>query len=209
MVGESFGTPGIMPDEIVIVLSGCDIIAEDYIESFESFYCAPAFDFKVVLVQIKETIFTGEACSIGEQHCTGDIILIQAGDDLCHPRRIEIVKKYFESHDIVALNHAFYGLDMMEYYGKDNLENKFDYDNIKTYQPWEIVEHIKEKPLDVYGQFCDAHIAAGTIVYRRDIVGKFTWSNKQHGQDTITCKRIALKFKKSIIINAPLYYYFK
>ena len=98
---------------------------------------------------------------------------------------------------------------MMDHYGKDKLENEFDYDNIKVYQPNEIVKHITEKPLDVYGQFCDCHVAAGTLCYRRDIVGKFQWSNKKHGQDTITCKRIALKFNKSIIINAPLYYYFK
>lgn len=196
----------VKPDEIVIHLCDYKTVPESYIDLLNEKY-----DDSVQVYCTEKWTYTGESCSIGERLCDigNDIVIIQASDDLPHPRRIEIVQKYFKSHDIVALNHSFFGKDMMNYYGKDALENKFDYDNIKVYQPHEIVDHIKERPLDVYGQFCDCHVAAGTIAYRRDIVGKFTWSNKKHGQDVITCKRIALKFGKSIIISAPLYYYFK
>jgi len=194
------------PFEFIVVLSDCAKVPREYLSFFiekqQKYYDVRYCEYEVLL-------YTGEACSVGEQNCNGDIILIQAADDLPHPRRVEIVQKYFKGHDIVALNHSFYGKDMMEYYGKKNLENKFNYDNIKVYQPQEVIRHFKEHPLDVYGQFCDCHVAAGTLCYRRDIVGKFKWSNKRRGQDTITCKRIIHKFNKSIIIDAPLYYYFK
>lgn len=208
LVREEFGEPGICPDEIVVVLSGAGYIPECYIKSFKDYFCTDVFELDVNLILVPHTVYTGEACSIGEQHCTGDIILIQAADDLSHARRVEIVKKYFEKYDIVALNHGFFGLGDIEYYTIDELRKR-EIKDIKVFQPWEIKKHIQEKPLDVYGQFCGCKVAAGTLCYKKEIVGKFNWSNKKHGQDTITCKRIALKFNKSLIIDALLYYYFK
>ncbi len=194
------------PHEIVVVLSDCTKVPLPYRKIFKEDFG----DF-VRLLSVVGLKWTGAACKYGEKFCSGDIIMIQAADDLPHPRRVEVVEKYFETHDIVALNHSYYGKDHMNYYGMEALENKFDYDNIKVVQPWELYEHHFEKGFihDVYGQNCGFHVAAGTICYRKDIVGKFTWSNKKHGQDTITCKRILHHFKKSIVIDAPLYYYFK
>ncbi len=201
------------PYEFIIVLSDCEKVHIAYIELFEEMYIDRIgySSLNVKLILEKKPMFTGAACKLGEKECTGDIIAIQAADDLPHPRRVEIVEKYFESHDIVALNHSFFGLDHIKYYGMEALEAQFDYDNIKSVQPWELYKHHFEDGHihDVYGQNCGFHLAAGTICYKKDIVGKFTWSNKKHGQDTITCKRILHHFKKSIAINAPLYYYFK
>ena len=201
-----------MPDEIVIVLSDCLKVPDIYIAAFHAVYDESQQDeIKVRLIPVVQPLYTGKACTVGETNCNGDIIIIQAADDLPHPRRVEIVEKCFEKHFIVALNHSFYGLDHMKYYGMEALENQFDYDNIKAVQPWEMYKHHFEDGHihDVYGQNCGFHVAAGTICYRKDIVGKFTWSNKKHGQDTITCKRILHHFKRSIAIDAPLYYYFK
>jgi len=196
------------PHEFVVVLSDCSKVPFEYQSLFMEKWPK---DINVQLHQMSNLLWTGRACTVGEWYCKGDIIMVQAADDLPHPLRVEIVESYFESHDIVALNHSYYGKDMMEYYGIDELENKFDYSDIKVVQPITLYTHHfkKENILDVYGQNCGFHVAAGTICYSKDIVGKFTWSNKKHGQDTVTCKRILHKFRKSIVIDAPLYYYFK
>ncbi|HUT64038.1 MAG TPA: glycosyltransferase family A protein [Anaerolineae bacterium] len=194
-----------VPHEIVIVLSDCNKVPDIYKVVFEQQFP------NVKVSYYPKLLYTGAACSLGEKHCTGDIIMIQAADDLPHHLRVAVVENYFETYDIVALNHSYYGRNMMEYYGIETLEDKFDYTETKAVQPWELYKHHFEDGNihDVYGQNCGFHVAAGTICYRKEIVGKFTWSNKKHGQDTITCKRILHHFKKSIVIDAPLYYYFK
>jgi len=156
----------------------------------------------VQMVEKVELLYTGAACREGEQYCKAEVIIIQAADDIPHPRRVEIVEDFFERYDIVSLNHSFIGSTQQGYKPSEE-----PIEDIKVVQPHTLYDYHEEKPDEPYGKISGFAVAAGTICYRRDLVGKFEWSNARRGQDNITCKRILKKFKKSICISAPIYYY--
>jgi hypothetical protein len=201
-----YNSGSVKPDEIIIVLSDCFKVRKEYIDVFLS------YNPNVTLVHTEnQLLHTGEACNLSKKLCSGDIIVIQAADDLPHPLRIEIVKMYFERYDIVSLNHSYFGKSHIDYYGYDVLYKMAEkrLSDIKVVQPFEIFKHVTEKPDDVYGQFCNFPVAAGTICHRKEILEDMQWSSVKHGQDTIFCKEIIKRYKKSIIISAPLYFYNK
>jgi glycosyltransferase involved in cell wall biosynthesis len=192
------------PDEIIIVLSDCLKVRKEYLDLF--------YYRKITQIYTRDKLlYTGEACNLSKDLCTGDIIIVQAADDLPQRKRIEVVVDYFERYDIVSLNHSFYGKSHIDFYGMDKLNKMAEKEikDIKVAQPFEIFRHVTEHPDDVYGQFCDFHVAAGTICHRREILDDIQWSSLKHGQDTLFCKDVIKKFKKSIIISAPLYFYNK
>jgi len=200
----------VQPDEIIVLLSDSNEVPDRYIESFWKYFDEIAQP-KIKLMSEEYRLYTGEACNLSKHLCTGDIIIIQAADDLPHPRRIEIVKDYFNNYDIVSLNHSYYGKCHIDYYGFEKLNEMAEEElkDIKVMQPWEIFKEVTENPDNVYGQSAGFHVAAGTVCHRREILDEILWTNFPHGQDTVFCKEVIKKFKKSIIISAPLYFYFK
>lgn len=198
----------VKPDEIVIVLSNAQNVRQEYINTFLGYH--PEI-LKKQFYSVTQLLYTGEACNLSKSLCTGDIIIIQAADDLPHPRRIEIVKDYFNNYDIVSLNHSYYGKCHIDYYGFEKLNEMAEEElkDIKVMQHWEIFKEVTENPDNVYGQSAGFHVAAGTVCHRREILDEILWTNFPHGQDTVFCKEVIKKFKKSIIISAPLYFYFK
>lgn len=197
------------PDEIVIVVSDANKINPEYFEVLKKEF--EQCNFKLTIHPVPVLLYTGEACNLVKDLCDGDVIIIQAADDLPHRERVAVVKRFFGNYDILSLNHSFWGLGDIVYYGMDELERrtKNKLENIKVVQPHEIKEHVSQKPHDVYGQFCGFKVAAGTVCYRKELARDHKWSSAPKGQDTIFCKEVILKYNKSIIIDTPLYYYYK
>ena len=195
------------PFEIVVVLSDCEKVPLLYREAFQYHFA----DMPVKYYEYKELMWTGKALSTGEKFCEGDLISIQAADDLPSKNRIEVCERFFEKYDIACLHHSFFGKGHIDYYGIENLDTSVDYDKVKIIQPCQLYGHhfTNKNEMDVFAQFAGFPVTAGAMVYKRDIVGKFTWSNKKNGQDRITALRILKKFQKTIVIDSRIYFYFK
>lgn len=199
----------VIPNEVIVFISNADIVHQDYIDQMAALYQEYFQVFKIH--RESKQYYTGEACNAVAELTNAEIIIIQAADDVPHPRRVEIVNQFFVIYDILSLNHSYWGLGDIDYYGHKYLENKTHekLKDIQVVQPREIYEHIKNNPGDVYGQLCDFKVAAGTVAYRRQLAEEVVWSSAPHGQDTIWCKEVILKYQKSIIIDAPVYFYYK
>jgi len=199
----------VWPDEIVIIVSDANKINTEYFNVLKKSYSNVNIHLEVHPVPV--LLYTGEACNLVKDFCSGDIIIVQAADDLPHVRRVEIIKRFFDEYDIISLNHSYWGLPDMTYYGMDSLEKitAEKLSNIKVVQPHTIKQHVIEKPDDVYGQGCGFKVAAGTIAYRKELAREVKWSSAPKGQDGIFCKEVIKKYNKSIIIDAPVYFYYK
>jgi hypothetical protein len=183
------------PDEYVIGLSRCK---EVNIFTRTAIGTMP----RTMLVDVVKPLYAGPCQQLAEYFCNGDVIVYQAADDLPHERRIEIVKDYFTRYDIMALNHSYYGKTQIEH---PNLQ-KYDFKKIRVIQPNALLKRLREHPDDVYGQGF-FRVGAGIICIRPEVLEKVKWGYEPKGQDGMFCKRVLRVFRKSILIDAPLYWY--
>jgi hypothetical protein len=183
------------PDEYVIGLSRCK---EVNIFTRTAIGTMP----RTILIDVAKPLYAGPCQQLAEYFCNGDIIMYQAADDMPHERRVEIVKDYFKRYDIVALNHSYYGTTERQH---QHLQ-KYDYSKIRVAQPRELVTYYREHPDDVYGQGF-FRVGAGIICIRPKVLQKVKWGYERKGQDGIFCKKVLFTFQKSILIDAPLYWY--
>ena len=85
----------VIPDQILISLNGCKKLDKNIIKDFENKYKK-----NVTVIKSKNVLQRSDARNILIQNVTGDIITFCDSDDILHPQRIEIIKYFFENHDI-------------------------------------------------------------------------------------------------------------
>lgn len=151
---------------------------------------------------------------------TGDIILYQDDDDLPSHRRVEVVKHYFETQDIMALNHTITFNQPVPKY-----EGDIDYDKIRVvssneltsrYLPFGNLQDVWNHTR-YYGIEFGFRIGTGVVCIRREVLDDITWKDNHlvslckkgdgTGEDYDFCLETLHKYNKSILINIPLYEY--
>jgi glycosyltransferase involved in cell wall biosynthesis len=93
----------VLPDEIVISLSGTDKIPEILIESITK----KSWPFKTVLLLSETPQTEGQNRNNACQHANGQILICHDADDFPSIQRVEIIRYFFENYDIVHLLHSF------------------------------------------------------------------------------------------------------
>lgn len=95
----------VKPDEIIVSLSGINNIPDELMFELDAF----AQKLNVIFVtsgeDLSEATNRNRACFAAK----GDIIISQDADDIFHMFRIEIIKYFFETYDIVHLLHTICG----------------------------------------------------------------------------------------------------
>src|SRR5579872_2678074 len=81
----------VLPDEIVISMSGCGQIHSEIIPTLER----GPWAFPVHLHIFDEMYFADQNRNIGCSHAKGDIFILQDADDIPHPQRVEIIRYCF------------------------------------------------------------------------------------------------------------------
>ncbi len=165
--------------------------------------------------------------------CDQDIIIYQDSDDLPHIQRVEIIKHFFENHDIVQLNHSYVNLTQ-EVSSINNMnldtynENHIDINNINFVNSDEIYNSFfpNNNLLDcvtktnAYSYKFPTH--AGVVSIKRDVLETIEWKNRKDlyyspnwnnpyykgAEDYEFCMETLFNFNKSMIIDAKLYFYF-
>jgi hypothetical protein len=181
--------------EIIIIISGYN--NRDYILKKNNLFNT--------IIHIEESsyrLYLGQAITEAEKIATGDLLILQAADDYPTIDRVERIVKYFETYDIVVLNHGFFKEDEYIY-------NKIDTSESHIIQSQQLYETYN-KPENIilgYGFGLGFTVISAPCAWRKEIVGKFEWSQKPRGQDHETSRTILKKFNKSMIVSDKLYFY--
>ncbi len=108
----------VLPDEVIISLSEVDRIPPHEILALEQ----SGWPFSLKIIKNRMKLAPGQNRNIGCEHSIGDIILFQDADDLIHTQRVEIVKYFFETYDIMHLMHRWlWPKDGFQDYKKENI----------------------------------------------------------------------------------------
>jgi glycosyltransferase involved in cell wall biosynthesis len=203
-----------IPDEIVIVLSNSSNLEQRNKILFKKFTDEIFLKTRknnIRIYYVNNLLSPGAARTLCSQYCQGDLLILNDADDMPHRRRTEIIEGYFNSRDIIALNHSFWWAPNMRENTIAELNEKTEQilKNIKVIQSSQIYEHYQKMPDDVYGQFCDFNVGAGCGAYKKEVFRTINYIGGMQSEDRIFCLDTLRKYNKSIIINAPLYFYYK
>lgn len=140
------------------------------------------------------------------------MFIYQDADDIPHPQRIEIIKRFFENHDIVHLNHFWIpsGVKFRVEYDVDSIGFTESKDIFNFYFPHNYFDECLY--LGGYGGFVGP-THAGLVAVKKgvlDVVRWKDWSELQVGmpaEDYCFCLETLWNFNKSMIIHADLNVY--
>lgn len=184
----------VLPDEVIISLSEVHRVDQEQLKRFLGLKYP--FSFKVITSTEKQ--YPGTNRNIAAQYATGQVLICQDADDLPHPQRVEIIKYFFETFDIVHLMHlwvpdnsirpidgdCYWGL-----YKKENIHYQFlgDWSALFT------------------GAYKYLHY--GNVAIRNDVLEQVIWPDDKMGEDFVFDQKCYLAFKKTLVINAFLLMY--
>lgn len=179
----------VLPDEVVISLSGTKHLDKELILDLES----RQWPFTLKVIQSEESQKEGQNRNIAAKNASKDIIICHDADDLPHPQRVEIIKHFFSKYDIVHLMHsALHPYEKVCFYE--------EFEAINFHSLWSITDTFNKK-----NSFC-----GGPIAILRSVFDRFQWMDNKNniGCDVSFNKKVIKGYWKSIAIEAPIYIYF-
>jgi len=210
------------PDEVILGISQIHMFQQDELEKVQKLGPTLFNEFKITGVVDKH--WPGPNRQRASEVATGDIIIYQDADDLPHFQRVEHISRFFEEMDIVHLNSAYF-------HSAFTYEHRVNYEDVKTVESNTIYKRyfpsgdLKEctKVTWSYGdnlgfKFPLIHVGATSI--RRSVLEKIQWKDvkdltlcddqgfKHRTEDYEFCMSLLHTFNKSLLIDAPLYYYY-
>lgn len=185
-VFRTFEEQTVLPEEIVVAISEADRVKE-LIETMQSYKCS--IPVKYVLCNEKKG--PGEnrnaACSVA----SGDLFICHDADDLAHPQRVEIIKKYFQIRPVDILLHC---------YGRTSEQKKvFSKTSFHNCRYYPVIDFGKTDYLET--------IHRGNCALRREVFEKVQWGTKYIGEDVEFLQKGMQEGFRLGIINAVLLIY--
>lgn len=204
------------PDEIVVVLSGVkDIRYLDLRDVEDRIRCSYSCKF----IKVQEPMRPGPVRQMAKGLCTGDVIVYQDADDMPHSQRVEVVGRYFNGKDIVHLNHSYVVLGApqsvigpIREWGAEEIYRRY-------FPHGQLGDCLCVSP--VYGSFIEPiPVHSGACCIRREVLDGVSWKDNSEltlvyeekhryhwGEDYQFCMEVAHRYRRSMIIDAPLYAY--
>lgn len=210
----------VLPDEIILVLNQYKILPQVEIEDIKNRYKD-----RLTVICIEERNWPGVNRQIGSNYATGDILIYQDADDVPHKLRVEIIKRYFETYDILHLNHSYlynsydFGIEI----DKSAIKHITSKELYNIYFPDGDIQSCLEVTLS-YGLnlgFEFPLIHAGATAVKKELLSTVRWKDVpelslmkgtemvHRTEDLEFCMEALFYLNKSMIIDAPLYFYFK
>lgn len=191
----------ILPDEICIAIGGiCDKLEVKRIKDELGW----AKNLKLLFSDKKMN--AAESRDFITREITGDIVIYQDADDLMHPQRIEIVKRFFQDFNIVHLCHSF------SFYS-ETVAGEINYNEIK-YESGDFIYDkyfTKDKNVKAFGEDSSIErITAGATCVKKSVLEDIKWvTNQKCPEDKSFCMSVLKTFNKTLLIDAPIYIYRK
>lgn len=205
----------ILPDEVIINYSESSKVTKPEIDFLKSKY-SKNFS-KFIFCAFPQKLYAGKNRNYGTRASTGDIIVYQDADDLPHKQRLEIIKYFFTYYDIMHLAHSYV-------FSENLLNTNIDLTKIKIitsdvlytkYFPNKRLIDCTNK-INAFGEgFQNLPVHGGAIAVKRNVFKKIRWKDacelkltkNPKAEDYEFCFEALFNFNKSMIIDAPIYFY--
>lgn len=178
---DAYAAQTTLVDEVVISLGPISQISTPLLIELHS----GRWPFPVKVLGSEEGLAPGDNRNQACKVALGDIYICQDADDVPHPKRIEIIKFFFENYPIDHLMHA-YTLKLVDL---PSIEEPSQVD-------WFV-------PPD-YNHNLGAN---GVVAMTRQVFETIQWDSSYHGEDVYFNDAVYRTFENRIVIKTPLYYY--
>ena len=192
----------LLPDETIIVLSGINQINKNNIELFKKIWTNKLENFKILIYPNIQSC--GKNRQIGNNEASNEIIVHADADDIFHPQRLEIFKYFFETTDVIAINHLY--IPFSKGFHNYNISKiKLVADSKTLYNHYFSENKWKEFPKnEYYGSFLNLTTSDGHMAFRKEILEKVNHSDRDHFCDGEFLYKVCYHYKKNIFLHACL-----
>lgn len=211
-----------LPDEVIISLSNAHLVDQNEIDDLERKFIR---SFSIKVLRHNKTMIQGPNRDAASRAATNDIIISNDADDIPHPRRVEIIRNYFESHKIAMLNHCYIShtqrvfpdIKSISVLDCDKVLNHHFPNHVRDEQA--INQQLKNRRLfrpnpsslgfsAPYGGGLQWSVHAGNVAVHKNIFNFVSWRHTEEvAWDYDFCMDVLYAFNKSIIIDSPLIWY--
>ena len=190
------------PDEIIISVSEGTNLQQKLVKDIEQTY-----NVKVLIHDEKLTHGPNRQKLVEE--ASGDLLIFQDADDYAHPQRVEVIDHFFNTYDIVHLNHTWTPMGI----NHDTLVID-EIPHIKSSDIYKACFPNKALVCNVnsYGEGLHfKKVTAGSVALTKDAANSVNWKRwkdvTMRAEDLQYCLELLFKFNKSMLIDAPLITY--
>ncbi len=177
----------VIPNEIVVVISATHSMSNKAHAELENLK-KTKWPYVLKVITARADLSAGNSRNLACDAAVGDIFICQDADDIPHPQRVQIIKWFFETHDIEHLMHGF-----IESHDK-SLFKPIDRDAIHS-------ECLAQYKLIHY-------IANGPVAISRNLFEKVRWSDEFiHSEDVLFNEHCYEATSKTVVIYSDLYLY--
>ena len=197
----------ILPNENIVVLSGCNEILQENINKFQMKWSLLLNNFRILEYENIQTC--GLNRKLGSLNASNEIIINADADDTFHPQRIEIFKYFFETTDAVAINHLYIPTFLkFDNYDIPSIKILAISDDIYThYFPKNKWTQLSSA--EYYGSYLNMTTHDGHMGFRRKILDEVVWDDINTGCDSFFLHKVCFHYKKNIFLHACLSKYTK
>lgn len=196
----SYENQSVLPDEIVISLSGCENISHDLVQEVTD----QKWSFKLMITESPEILSAGQNRNIACMHSSGDLLICQDADDLPYPQRVEVIKHIFERFKLDHLMHFYYYITRIDAF--ESIDFRIDLDQLDFFLSYgnNYFETI-EQGGGTYGQVA---IHNGNIAITRTLFDQIKWPEEfSRSEDTDFNINVYEKVQYKALLTLPLISY--
>lgn len=210
----------VRPDQVVISLSNAHLVGKNKIERLKIRFDGFFDDLKII--EHNCIMVQGPNRDSATMAAENEIIISNDADDIPHPQRIEVIKWFFENHDIYHLNHSYQTRD-------DCIFKPVNIEDVKVLNAEETFKHHFPKyngekysgrrpdprkyghnhPYGAYVPWgADDAIHAGCPSFHKNVFKELRWrQTEEYAWDWDFDMDVLFHFRKSILINSKLLWY--
>lgn len=213
---ENYAEGTVKPDEVVVSLSNAHLVSG--VDELENRFSSKFEDFKVL--RHEKIMVQGPNRDAATMATKNEIIISNDADDVPHPQRIEVIKHFFETQDILHLNHSYqtnFGWnnvninDVKVLSCEDTFNHHFPLYRGQKYEgrrpnPREYGHH-RPYGSDIFGGR-DTQTHCGCPAFHREVFDTIRWRHtEERAWDIDFVLDVLFTFRKSIIIDSKLLWY--
>ncbi len=205
----------VIPEEIVVSVSNYTAIPPDILSPIIEKYQ------NVKFILHNKVMLAGPNRQVSKDFCNGDIIVYHDSDDLPHIQRLEIIKHFFDNHNILHLNHSY---DNKTEYNENLIDmSKINFITSEVFNDYFFPNNILEECTRIVNGYGYDNFPShgGAIAIKKEVLNYVKWKDRDElnyspGWDNYDYKgaedyefnmETTFLLKQSMMIDSKCYFY--